>query len=241
MKIVIFSTKNYSEFLEEILNLKFSKSKTNYEKVSNIIILNSQTDLNTYISQANTHSSHIYILDEELIIMQLKSTLLKIGSNPKNKIVLVTNRQTIPTNINCYLLTYFPKTLDSNSVLISLNDICEYLLFSKDFLVIKINNVDTIIHSLNIVFIEYFRGTSKVIIHCNFDGTSKSFHIKNSLSKIGNSLSASFSRVHKSYIANLLRVKEVDYTKSVLCFDSGEKCRFSKSGKKAIQSFLYSR
>lgn len=80
-----------------------------------------------------------------------------------------------------------------------------------------------------ILFIEYLKGSSKVLIKC----INAEFTIRGTLSKIHEKLDSRFVRCHKSYVVNSTKVVKLDKTAKKVHLINGVECPYSlfmKSG-----------
>lgn len=97
---------------------------------------------------------------------------------------------------------------------------------------IKIDNKNTLIDASEIQFIK--RDGMKLIFHT----TNHNYESYNSFNKIQNSLPTNYRRCHKSCIANISQIKDIEPVSNTITFKDGSVCRIGPKYKSDIMEVL---
>ena len=97
---------------------------------------------------------------------------------------------------------------------------------------IKIDSKNTIIDANEIQFIK--RDGMKLIFHTS----SRDYDAYNSFARIQENLPKSYKRCHKSYIANLSQIKDVEPVSGVITFKDGSTCEIGPKYKSDLMEVL---
>ena len=97
---------------------------------------------------------------------------------------------------------------------------------------IRIDNKNTIIDSAEIQYIK--RGGMKLIFHT----ASRDYDTYSSFNKIENELPKNYKRCHKSYIANLSQIRDVEPVSGIITFKDGSTCDIGPKYKSDLMEVL---
>ena len=97
---------------------------------------------------------------------------------------------------------------------------------------IRLNNNKTIINQDEI---NYIKKDGMKLVFCT---NTRTYETYNSFNKIKNCLPENFVRCHKSYIANINKISDVDYSKNTILFSHNEYCSIGAKYKNSILEVL---
>lgn len=97
---------------------------------------------------------------------------------------------------------------------------------------IKIDNKNTIIDAAEVEFIK--RDGMKIVFHTQ----SRDYETYSSFNKIQDNLPSNFVRCHKSYIANIEQIKDIEPVTSTITFKTGSTCEIGPKYKKDLLEVL---
>ena len=128
---------------------------------------------------------------------------------------------------------YLPKPISYDRLELTIKRLFEDInSMSKTY--IKLDNKNTIIDENEIQYIE--KNGTKLIFHtpnCNYETYS-------SFSKFQEKLPSSYIRCHKSYIANLNQIKNINSTSRLITFKDGHTCDIGPKYKRELMEGLQS-
>ena len=97
---------------------------------------------------------------------------------------------------------------------------------------IRIDNKNTLIDASEVQFIK--RDGMKLVFHT----TTRNYESYNSFNKIQNSLPTNYRRCHKSCIANILQIKDIEPVSNTITFKDGSICSMGPKYKSDIMEVL---
>lgn len=138
------------------------------------------------------------------------------------------------------MIAYKFKTFDYLAKPISYNRLEETVLRLFDDVYgtpkryIKIDNKNTIVDAADIHCIK--RDGMKLVFHT----TSRDYEVYSSFNKFQDKLPDNYKRCHKSYIANLDQIKDVEPVSGIITFKDGSSCSIGPKYKKELMEVLKS-
>ena len=97
---------------------------------------------------------------------------------------------------------------------------------------IRLNNNKTIINQDDV---NYIKKDGMKLVFCT---DTRTYETYSSFNKIENCLPENFVRCHKSYIANVSKISNVDYAKNTILFSHNESCSIGAKYKNKIEEVL---
>ena len=219
---------NILDKLEKMLENIFAKN--NFD-ASVIFTTNSTKDLLNFVSNNKIDVIMLDInLKSDKTGLQLAEAIRKI--NKDSYIIFTTG------HLEYAMVAYKVKTFDYLAKPITYDRLEETIirLFEdvngqpKKY--IKIDNKNTIIDASEIQYIK--RDGMKLLFHTS----SRDYDAYSSFAKIQDSLPKNYKRCHKSYIANLSQIKDVEPVSGIITFKDGSNCEIGPKYKSDLMEVL---
>ena len=199
-----------SKMLETIFN----------ENNFNAVVAYSSTNTNDMLNYINNNKIDVIILDININSNKDGLNLAEfIRKNNKNTYIIFSTG-----HLEYIMLAYKYKTFDYLAKPLTYDRLSETIvrLFEdingQTTKYIRIDNKNTLIDASEVQFIK--RDGMKLVFHT----TTRNYESYNSFNKIQNSLPTNYRRCHKSCIANILQIKDIEPVSNTITFKDGSIC-----------------
>ena len=213
-----------SKMLETIFN----------ENNFNAVVAYSSTNTNDMLNYINNNKIDVIILDININSNKDGLNLAEfIRKNNKNTYIIFSTG-----HLEYIMLAYKYKTFDYLAKPLTYDRLSETIvrLFEdingQTTKYIRIDNKNTLIDASEVQFIK--RDGMKLVFHT----TTRNYESYNSFNKIQNSLPTNYRRCHKSCIANILQIKDIEPVSNTITFKDGSICRMGPKYKTDIMEVL---
>ena len=213
-----------SKMLETIFN----------ENNFNAVVAYSSTNTNDMLNYINNNKIDVIILDININSNKDGLNLAEfIRKNNKNTYIIFTTG-----HFEYIMLAYKYKTFDYLAKPLTYDRLSETIvrLFEdingQTTKYIRIDNKNTLIDASEVQFIK--RDGMKLVFHT----TTRNYESYNSFNKIQNSLPTNYRRCHKSCIANILQIKDIEPVSNTITFKDGSICSMGPKYKSDIMEVL---
>lgn len=213
-----------SKMLETIFN----------ENNFNAVVAYSSTNTNDMLNYINNNKIDVIILDININSNKDGLNLAEfIRKNNKNTYIIFSTG-----HLEYIMLAYKYKTFDYLAKPLTYDRLSETIvrLFEdingQTTKYIRIDNKNTLIDASEVQFIK--RDGMKLVFHT----TTRNYESYNSFNKIQNSLPANYRRCHKSCIANILQIKDIEPVSNTITFKDGSICSMGPKYKSDIMEVL---
>lgn len=213
-----------SKMLETIFN----------ENNFNAVVTYSSTNTNDMLNYINNNKIDVIILDININSNKDGLNLAEfIRKNNKNTYIIFSTG-----HLEYIMLAYKYKTFDYLAKPLTYDRLSETIvrLFEdingQTTKYIRIDNKNTLIDASEVQFIK--RDGMKLVFHT----TTRNYESYNSFNKIQNSLPTNYRRCHKSCIANILQIKDIEPVSNTITFKDGSICSMGPKYKSDIMEVL---
>ena len=213
-----------SKMLETIFN----------ENNFNAVLAYSSTNTNDMLNYINNNKIDVIILDININSNKHGLNLAEfIRKNNKNTYIIFSTG-----HLEYIMLAYKYKTFDYLAKPLTYDRLSETIvrLFEdingQTTKYIRIDNKNTLIDASEVQFIK--RDGMKLVFHT----TTRNYESYNSFNKIQNSLPTNYRRCHKSCIANILQIKDIEPVSNTITFKDGSICSMGPKYKSDIMEVL---
>ena len=213
-----------SKMLETIFN----------ENNFNAVVAYSSTNTNDMLNYINNNKIDVIILDININSNKDGLNLAEfIRKNNKNTYIIFSTG-----HLEYIMLAYKYKTFDYLAKPLTYDRLGETIvrLFEdingQTTKYIRIDNKNTLIDASEVQFIK--RDGMKLVFHT----TTRNYESYNSFNKIQNSLPTNYRRCHKSCIANILQIKDIEPVSNTITFKDGSICSMGPKYKSDIMEVL---
>ena len=213
-----------SKMLETIFN----------ENNFNAVVAYSSTNTNDMLNYINNNKIDVIILDININSNKDGLNLAEfIRKNNKNTYIIFSTG-----HLEYIMLAYKYKKFDYLAKPLTYDRLSETIvrLFEdingQTTKYIRIDNKNTLIDASEVQFIK--RDGIKLVFHT----TTRNYESYNSFNKIQNSLPTNYRRCHKSCIANILQIKDIEPVSNTTTFKDGSICSMGPKYKSDIMEVL---
>lgn len=213
-----------SKMLETIFN----------ENNFNAVVAYSSINTNDMLNYINNNKIDVIILDININSNKDGLNLAEfIRKNNKNTYIIFSTG-----HLEYIMLAYKYKTFDYLAKPLTYDRLSETIvrLFEdingQTTKYIRIDNKNTLIDASEVQFIK--RDGMKLVFHT----TTRNYESYNSFNKIQNSLPTNYRRCHKSCIANILQIKDIEPVSNTITFKDGSICSMGPKYKSDIMEVL---